>query len=146
MLTKIDLLTKTEKQVWERLHDEGYHLMDIHRRVPVTTILDGRWYTHTLQADLVVRRERRTMVVKVRRGGKQAQGKRRDGESRRQLLEYYLAYRPDGLMLVDISGDRIRQVSFEVRPKPVKGSGVYWWVILSAMGGILVSWLLLRAF
>ncbi len=73
-------------------------------------LVDGEPVQATLRADLLVRRGRRRFVAEVKSG---RSGARPDNpDTRRQLLEYRLAFDVDGVLLVDMDARQVRQVEF----------------------------------
>jgi len=63
-----------------------------------------------LRADFVVKKRGRCYVAEVKSGAQSA--KVTDRTTRRQLLEYLLAFDVDGVLLVDMHDERIHQVEF----------------------------------
>ncbi len=74
-------------------------------------LVDGAPVEVSCRADLVVRRRRRRFIAEVKtgRGADPAHP-----DTRRQLLEYQLAFAVDGVLLVDMEGRRVMEVGFPV--------------------------------
>ncbi|GAW92311.1 hypothetical protein [Calderihabitans maritimus] len=111
---KLSVARRAEKEAVKFLEANGYHIIDVQKRVPVRTYVDGKAHLNSVVADLVVRKNGRTYVVEVK-SGKQAR-RVTSARTRRQLLEYFLIYRPDGILLLDMENRQLREVAFQVRP------------------------------
>lgn len=72
--------------------------------------IDGDRVDAGLRVDLLVRRGRRRYVAEVKSGP--VGSRPTDPNTRRQLLEYRLAFRVDGVLLVDMHRRRIVEVEF----------------------------------
>ena len=73
-------------------------------------VVQGEFCELSLRADLLVRSGKRRYVVEVKTGDRVASI--HHGPTRRQLLEYQLAYRTDGALLVDVVRGSVLQVEF----------------------------------
>ncbi len=72
--------------------------------------VDGEAVSALVRADLIVARRRRRYVAEVKSG---ARVTRPDHpQTRRQLLEYQLAYDVDGVLLVDMEAGAVIEVAF----------------------------------
>lgn len=135
---------KAEKEAIRVLAERGYKVIDVQRRVPVIMRVDGREYKGSVQADLVARKGGKIYIVEVKSGRQgQEPGK---ATTRRQLLEYFLVYRPDEVLLLDMESRKIHRVSFRL------GNNWYnrferlpavWKYALAVAIGALVTWLVL---
>lgn len=93
----------------ERLLEEaGYEILD--RQVPAywTMIVDGEPVQVNVRADLWVARGERRYVAEVKTG--RAAPDPTLPATRRQLLEYQIAFEPDGLLLIDAEAGEIIEV------------------------------------
>ncbi|MGI6604270.1 MAG: hypothetical protein GX062_05055 [Firmicutes bacterium] len=94
------------------LHQAGFHII---RRQPTAKSLlyvDGTPKTTTIRADFLARRGFFTYVVEVKSGRSASQLR---AKTRRQLLEYQLAFRPHGIVFVDMAQERHREIVFGPR-------------------------------
>ncbi len=92
------------------LEDAGYVIVD--RQVPGRwpVVVDGVERQVALRADLLVERDGELWIAEVKSG---EQAPRPDlPETRRQLLEYLLAFDVVGVLLVDMRAEVIRTVDF----------------------------------
>lgn len=81
----------------------------VHRTFDLS--VDGALVEVACRADLLVRRRRRRYVAEVKTG-RVADPTHPD--TRRQLLEYQLAFDVDGVLLVDMDAGRVLEVGFPV--------------------------------
>ncbi|MFO7245855.1 MAG: hypothetical protein FWJ62_00945 [Thermaerobacter sp.] len=103
--------SRRHQQAAALLEELGYTAWDQVPAVTLTTRVDGRAHTTEIQADLLASQGGRTYVVHLS-GGETRRVTTRAG--RRGLLEYVIAYRPDGILLVDLDRRRVRRVEFTV--------------------------------
>jgi len=82
------------------------------RQVPLVfpVVCDGEALAIALRADLVVERGGRRYVAEVKTGD--AAPSLTTAATRRQLLEYLVAYRVDGVLLVDAERGSVHEVEF----------------------------------
>jgi hypothetical protein len=71
---------------------------------------DGEDHVVELRADLLVERDGQRYVAEVKTGGEAPL--LTNAATRRQLLEYCVAYDVDSVLLVDVEAGRVREVSF----------------------------------
>lgn len=123
------------------LEEEGYTVRDVAPVVSLTTRVDGRAHTGEVQADLIAAQGRRTFVVHLRGADTRRLTAR---PVRRQLLEYVVAYRPDGILLVDLERRRIRRVEFGVGGDLARrvAEGLRWLGVAGA--GAVVTYMMFR--
>lgn len=103
---------RAEQDAERLLRKAGYEVLErqVETRWPME--VDGEERQALMRADLLVRRRRRRYVAEVKSGG---QVTRPDHpQTRRQLLEYQLAYDVDGVLLVDMEQGRVIEVAFPV--------------------------------
>lgn len=99
-----------EVRALELLRARGYTVLDTQVRQVWPVCHGVRQLEFTLRADAVVRRANATYVAEVKSSSFVADLKH--GPTRRQLLEYALAYGADGVLLVDMHAQRIEEVTF----------------------------------
>ncbi len=103
---------KIDEKAAELLREEGYF---IQARAAVKFIdfaIEGRRHRQRVKADLVVRRGLKKFVVEV---NAQRGGSVRNADIRRRLLEYQLAFAPNGIITVDMDKERIRLTTISNR-------------------------------
>jgi hypothetical protein len=124
------------------LEKRGYQILGRQAASSYTLQVDGQRVSTNVRADLIVMRAGRTMVAEVKTGPKVARVENEG--TRRQLLEYQLAFGLDGVLLVDGDSGDIREVRF---PLPQKGAGLLsrlGWLIFAAAAGALVALLWMK--
>ena len=93
------------------LEQAGYTVIETQKRRPIVTYLDGKPFRNWLQIDCMVRKSGKTFVVEVKTGTEAT--KITNSATRRQLLEYYFTYKPDGILLLDMEYGKIQEVKFQ---------------------------------
>jgi hypothetical protein len=116
------------------------------RQVGVTYGLgvDGQHVPVDLRADYVVAEGGRRYVAEVKTGA--FAPRIETAATRRQLLEYRIAFDVDGVLLVDAEADRVRLVEFPLpgarRGRRSEGSGRLGWLVALVIGvaaGVLAT-------
>lgn len=121
----------------EALKRRGYRVLQRHPEGTLDWHLDGELRTAEVAADLLVSRDGCTYVVEVKTGRGTRPTKR---ETRRQLLEYALAYDVDGVLLFDADADRLHHIEFGPR-RPTRSHALLWFII-GAVSGLAAGILL----
>lgn len=102
-------------------------------------IVDGERLESPLRADMLLGRWGRRYLGEVKSGKRAPDPKGRD--TRRQLLEYSLAFDVDGLLLFDMSKGRIHRIEFPRRRTSSAG-----WLLFAALAGLVgYLWPVLRS-
>ena len=99
----------------------------------------------SLRADYLVRRGRRRFVAEVKTGALAPSVE--TAATRRQLLEYRLAYPVDGILLVDMEAITVEEITFEC-DRAVEGAP--WWRVtlgasVGAAAGAAAAWWMLAS-
>lgn len=92
------------------LEKQGYVIEAEQAAAPWPVSVGGELCSITLRADYLVRRGRERFVAEVKTGALVASI--RHGPTRRQLLEYQLAYAVHGVVLVDVLSGALMSVRF----------------------------------
>lgn len=134
----------------ERLLDRlGYAICARQAATTWTITCDGEAHEVPLRADLIVERAGKRYVAEVKTG--RVAPKLATAATRRQLLEYRVAYAVDGVLLVDAEAGRIMHVDFHL-PDHTASPGwrlvgsmawpVLWALSLGAAAGLVAGqWL-----
>lgn len=130
---------KGEVEAARFLKSKGYRVVDYQKRVPVTTYVNGNPYKNSAQADYIVKKNGKVYVVEVKTG-KMAH-RVTSARIRRQLLEYFLIYKPHGVLLLDMENNKLSELRFELGDFNVGTKLNYF--IAGVIGGALV-WLFLK--
>jgi len=130
-----------EKQAEALLERHGYRVLDRQIAGGYEADLDGESRQVALSADLLVERQGRRLIAEVKTGPKAARFEHAD--TRRQLLEYQLAFGGDAVLLVDPERETIQEVRFPLRAaqtENAKSFGALWlWTVLGAIA-LALGW------
>lgn len=127
--------SKGERCAERMLVLEGYQIT---RRQPVHTYsleVDGKVQNFTVRADLLVKRGRQSFVAEIKTGKDAPHIGHRS--TRRQILEYALAYDVSGILLVDADQGTVRQVQVPWRRR---SSSSGWLFILVFTAAVAIGW------
>ena len=126
-----------EEEAEQLLVDRGFRVLRKQFRQPWTITVDGSTEQVQLRADLLVEKGAKQYVVEVKTGS--VAPNIRTPATRRQLLEYSLAYDVDGVLLVDMEKRRIHRIGF-LLPRPAQRKVfALLWLVLGAASGVLLS-------
>ncbi len=105
-----------ERQAGRLLEELGYRLLGRQVETSYAVLVDGRPAEVALRADYLVSRGGRRLVAEVKSG---SVAPRLDtAATRRQLLEYLVAFQVDGVLLVDGEQGEVHEVTFPMsRPR-----------------------------
>lgn len=92
------------------LRQRGYVILETQVRQLWPVLHGGRQVDVTLRADALVRKGKRRYVAEVKSSSLVADLKH--GPTRRQLLEYAIAYDTDGVLLIDMHAQHVEEVTF----------------------------------
>ncbi|WP_422443882.1 hypothetical protein [Thermoanaerobacterium sp. DL9XJH110] len=112
---KIRKAKKSEIRAAKLLEKQGFEVIDLQKEVSYILLVDGRPYKASVKADFIVKKGNKIYVAEVKTGEKAPSP--RFPATRRQLLEYYMVYRPDGLLLVDMENEEIKKVEYSILEK-----------------------------
>ncbi|MFP6686139.1 MAG: PD-(D/E)XK nuclease family protein [Polyangiaceae bacterium] len=101
-----------EREAEILLRDHGYTIEAIQPAAQYTLYCDDETFEVKLRADLLVVRGGERFVVDVKTG--EQAPRLSTAATRRQLLEYGVAYDVDGILLVDIDNNLIRRIRFSL--------------------------------
>ncbi|MDX9872084.1 MAG: hypothetical protein RBT41_06670 [Clostridia bacterium] len=123
------------------LEGKGYQITGIQEKKTITTWIDGKPKNNHLTVDLIAQKRGKTFIVEVKTG-KKASTPLVAG-IRRQLLEYFLAFNPHGMILVDMEKKALHEISFEITDNKPRHYFRMTAVIMGAAGFIL-GWFLYK--
>lgn len=99
-----------EKDARAVLKSHGFQLIDSQVQHTWTIHVDDQPIEITLVADHIVQRKRKRFVAEVKTGA--AAPSIRTASTRRQLLEYSVAFDCDGVLLVDMEARTVHEIHF----------------------------------
>jgi hypothetical protein len=123
-----------EKEARALLVAHGYDVLGEQVTTTYTIEVDREPIAITLSADYLVRRGGRRFVAEVKTGEVAPRIETR--ATRRQLLEYRVAFDAAGVLLVDMGERTVREVVFPLPPPPRNALG---WVFVVALVAITVT-------
>lgn len=107
-----------ERRAGALLERAGYTIEGAQVRRRCTVSCSGKPLPIELRADYVVRRGDRRYVADVKTGALAT--RLETSATRRQLLEYRLAYDVSGVLLVDVDSERVHEIGFDFGPHGAK--------------------------
>jgi hypothetical protein len=99
-----------EERARDLLSRRGYRIEEVKPEADVELIVDGKRERARVQADFLVSKDGSNYIAEVKRGEEARIPL--SPRVRRQLLEYFLAFRPDGMIFVDMENERIHRIDF----------------------------------
>lgn len=117
------------------LEDAGYTVIDNQVGGAVTITIDGDPHRFDVRADYLVERGGRRFVAEVKTG--EVVGRLAHGATRRQLMEYALAFGADGVLLVTPEDGEVRAIGFPSLQRRALLPGPIWFTlgVLAGAGG-----------
>jgi Holliday junction resolvase len=100
---------RSEEKAADFLREQGFKVVNRQPAANSLAYINGKEHTTTIRADFIARKGWRTYVVEVKSG---RTAPKLYARTRRQLLEYQLAFQPYGIILVDMNKKTYREVSF----------------------------------
>lgn len=130
-----------EYRAEQLLAAEGYRIVEAQARAPIVWYLGEEVHEGFVQADLLVSRGRRRYVAEVKTG---RSGREPDAETRRQLLEYYLAFPVEGVLLVDVERWAVTPVRFSTRFTGPRRAPAWHYLVAFGLGAVVAGLLAVR--
>ncbi len=134
---------KGEAEAAGFLDSHGYTIEGVQERKTIETSVDGKAHFHDLKVDYIVSKSGKTYIAEIKTGNLAPNPILAD--TRRQLLEYYLAYRPDGILLIDMEKRKLHEVVFTISGNGWEKSFLYQILVTGAIG-LLCGWFLYKNF
>jgi hypothetical protein len=107
---------KVERQAARLLEERGYTVLGQQVEASYEVLLDGMPTEVLLRTDYLVARGGRQFVAEVKSG--QVAPRLDTAATRRQLLEYRVAFQVDGVLLVDGEAREVHEVIFPISQSP----------------------------
>jgi hypothetical protein len=127
-----------ESQAHDLLEAHGYIVIASQALRSYILTVDGAEMQIPLRADYLVAKGGLRYVAEVKTGAFAPQI--RTGGTRRQLLEYRVAFDVDGVLLVDAEQRRVHVVGFPLAaPRPPQSSSLLRWVVVGIGFACLVA-------
>ncbi len=100
----------SEKDTEKLLRKAGFQIKSKKERKTVMTVVDGKEHIGYVEADYIVTRKKRTYVVLVHSGVGEVDPN--EPNYRRHLLEHDRIFKPNALLVVDLTKGRLHTVQF----------------------------------
>jgi hypothetical protein len=123
-----------EKRAAALLRDHGYRVRDAQLATTYHPRLAGQRWPVALRADYLVSRRGKHYVAEVKTGERAPS--LAHPPTRRQLLEYSVAFDVDGVLLVDVEAGLVQEVEFPRRAVRHSAAPALTLVLLSAVVGL----------
>ncbi|WP_274964091.1 MULTISPECIES: hypothetical protein [Tepidanaerobacter] len=139
---KMEKARKSEFKAIEFVESKGFEIVDLQSEREYILSVDGKPHKITVRADMIIKKGNKIYIAEVK-SGKKVTSPKHSG-TRRQLLEYFMVYRPHGLILIDMERKKIRTVEYSILQ--VKNSGlsyikrlIFYFILLLA--GFIIGFL-----
>ncbi|AEF94936.1 hypothetical protein Desca_2097 [Desulfotomaculum nigrificans CO-1-SRB] len=132
---------KAEAAARKFLESEGYTVLAVQERVPVVTKINGKPHKSHIQADLLVQKGKEIFVVDVKTG--ETALKPSAPDIRRQLLEYFLVYQTDGVIVLDMDNKKLYRMEFEIKFPSSKGKKLAPYLVTFCAGAVF-AWIIFK--
>ena len=136
---------KAEREAEKVLKKLGYTLLQRQPPGSYWAVVEGEPMAVKVTGDLLVELKGKTYMAEVKTG---KAAKLDNAETRRQMLEYQLAFPVDGILLVDMDEKKVRTIRFPLPKPPAAAATVQTkavrWVFAAAATGLAI-WLLTRS-
>lgn len=112
MSRRVTLSQFSQEEAEDLLKKKGFKIIGRQKRADIITYVDNKPNLGYVQADLIVEKNGKRYVAEVKAG--ELVSEATEPSTRRQLLEYKFAYKPYGILLVDMISKSIHSVDFEL--------------------------------
>jgi hypothetical protein len=126
-----------ERRAEVLLRARGYEVIARQQSARWSIHVDGEPHWVELRADYLVRRGSQRLVAEVKTG--KLAPRIETSATRRQLLEYRVAFDVDGVVLVDAEEGAVRTIEFPARAAPSRPALRLGWVLLGVAAGIALT-------
>ena len=131
ILSRVARAGDGEREAARYLQNAGFTVLGAQVASTYTLLVDDAAMSIDVRADLVVTKDERRFVVEVKTG--KVAPRLDTPATRRQLLEYQLAFDVDGVLLFDAEAEALRTVVFPGAGGDAKGTSRGWLVLLVAL-------------
>lgn len=104
-----------EKKAIDLLKKYGFDILDVQKSASYFIFINGRPREIKVRADVIVKKGGKVYVAEVKSG--KTSPLVDIPATRRQLLEYYLVYKPAGILLVDMEQQKIKTIEYSILKK-----------------------------
>lgn len=130
-----------ETEAIKLLEEHGYTIIGVQEKRTVITRINGTPKTNHITVDIMAKKQGRVYIAEVKTGKKASRPLL--AGIRRQLLEYYLAFEPYGILLVDMEKKALHEISFEICDHREKRKLAVYALVLGSTG-LLCGWFIYK--
>lgn len=113
---RMQIAKKGELKAIKFLEKNGYEVLDTQKQSQYIITVNDKSHRVTVKADAIVKKGNKIYIAEVKTGEKAPSPQLT--ATRRQLLEYYMVYKPDGILLVDMEKQIIKRVGYSFLQGP----------------------------
>jgi len=132
---------RAEEDAPKVLEELGYEVLETQARGTMGVRVDGKAHETAVIADVLASKDGCRYVFEVKTG--ESAPDPLHPETRRQLLEYAIAFRPSPVMLLDMERGEAHRVEFPglsaAPPPPPATKGLWKWLLLALLLGLLAG-------
>ncbi|OJY30825.1 MAG: hypothetical protein BGO98_29095 [Myxococcales bacterium 68-20] len=128
---RLERALEGEREAVGILEDHGYAIEGAQVTTTYAIEVDGAPVAITLRADYVVTRGRERFIAEVKTG--QVAPRVQAPATRRQLLEYHVAFGASGVLLVDAETRSVHRIAFPAPPGASRSRPFIWALALTAV-------------
>ncbi|MGC8777165.1 MAG: hypothetical protein ACP5Q4_00605 [Candidatus Caldatribacteriaceae bacterium] len=128
---------EAERKAAQFLEQNGYRVVGEQVEKDAFVQVNSRKVPYRVRADYLLRKGNKTYVAEVKTGNQATSILQ--PPTRRQLLEYYLVYRPRAVLLIDGEEGKIEEIVFPYRRNDLSGWG--WSLFLFLLGFVVGQWI-----
>ena len=133
---------RAEEEARRVLERRGFTVIERHVETTIGWWIDEAWHETTITADYLVQKDGRRSIVEVKTG-KESRATHR--HTRRQLLEYRVAFAVDDIYLYDAEREILNEIDFEPMLKMRKRTvSQGYWLIIATFIGFFIGYYLSR--
>jgi len=103
---------RAEKKVERWLKRNGFQILEKQQSRPLIIQTGKTHHRYLIRTDFLVKKRGRKYIVEVKSGKKNSYITNRD--TRRQLLEYFVAYQSYGIILFDMENKKFSEIKFSL--------------------------------
>ena len=149
IVTRVRTAVAGEHAASAWLEELGFEILGAQVAAQYAVLVDGEEKAIGIRADYLVARDRRRFVVEVKTGD--VAPRIETSATRRQLLEYLVAFEVDGVLLLDMQKRAVHEVEFpQLAPlwgnpasatQNARGGWLGWMVGAAGLAALVVYWL-----
>ncbi|TYP51645.1 PD-(D/E)XK nuclease family protein [Thermosediminibacter litoriperuensis] len=129
----------SERRAVSLLKKHGFDIVDVQKEASYAVFVNGKPHEVTVRADVIVKKGGKIYVAEIKSG--KVSPSLNTSATRRQLLEYYLVYKPAGLILVDMEQKKIKTVEYSILKRDYSQVRYVFYAVVIFFIGFIVGFL-----